>query len=79
MSGGSNIDIADTAPNYEFDVYALEPICDDGGSGVSNEVIGDIMIICAQVNINNYCLYFNNFIHVSGPLRKSLNPSVVFY
>ena len=42
---------ADSAPNYEFDVYALEPLCKEGdeSGGAGDEIIGDILIICAQV------------------------------
>ena len=41
-------------PEYEFDVYRLERLCPDPdaeeGGGTSNEILGDILIICAQVS-----------------------------
>ena len=44
-------------PDYEFDVYRLERLCPDPnaeeGGGTSNEILGDILIICAQVSSNN--------------------------
>ena len=38
-------------PNYEFDVYRLGPMCpeDDEEGGLGNEILGDVLIVCAQV------------------------------
>ena len=36
--------------DYQFDVYRLEPMCvKGGGGGVSDEILGDVLIACAQV------------------------------
>ena len=39
------------APNYEFDVYRLEPMCKEGGEeGLGSEILGDALIVVAQVS-----------------------------
>ena len=39
------------APEYEFDVYRLEPMCKEGGSsGMGGELLGDVLIVFAQVS-----------------------------
>jgi len=48
-------------PEYEFDVYRLERLCPDPdaeeGGGTSNEILGDILIICAQVIVSFQMVY----------------------
>jgi hypothetical protein len=38
------------APNYEFDVYRVKPLCKEGGAGLGSEILGDALIVVAQVS-----------------------------
>merc|ERR1740124_1150607 len=44
-------------PNYEFDVYPLEPMCKEGGGGLGSEILGDALIVVAQVIVSFQMVY----------------------
>jgi len=45
-------------PDYEFDVYRLERICPEGGDdGIGDAILGDILIVCAQVVVSFQMVY----------------------
>jgi len=44
--------------DYQFDVYRLEPMCVEGGAGgVSDEILGDALIACAQIIVSLQMVY----------------------
>jgi len=44
--------------DYQFDVYRLEPMCvEDGAGGVSDEILGDALIACAQIIVSLQMVY----------------------
>jgi len=47
-------------PDYEFDVYRLERLCPDpdaDSGGVGDAILGDILIVCAQVVVSFQMVY----------------------
>ena len=56
----SNETIATVAPATDkpYDVYPLEPMCGpDQSSGASMSIIGDVLVICAQVIVSVQMVY----------------------
>ena len=45
--------VAMEVPNYEFDVYPVRKMCTEDEGGLGPEILGDALIVVAQV----CCLY----------------------
>ena len=41
--------VAMEVPNYEFDVYPVRAMCKDDEGGLGPEILGDALIVVAQV------------------------------